>query len=318
MDDDARVRAGDCRERAVVTRATVGPIYGGAVASPGSVQVVVVGVDGSAASATALRWACAVVDPAGTVLAVHSGDSNDSDEAGVPADSAESWVARAGIADDRVVPTSTTAPPAAGLLDVARQHDADLVVIGAHEQRHRMWHRLGAIAHALLSSTDRPVAVVGADWDRREASSTVVAGVGDGPATRAALRWSAAFAAANDTPLELIRALPNRPVFHEDGLLDVIAFYVAPDLRRTWAVDDLERIADEIQRSTDAELSITWSARPGAPGPTLVEAGSDAALLVVGLHERPRATNDDVPAWLRRALLHAPCPVVIVPPASDA
>ncbi len=93
-------------------------------------QVVVVGVDGSAAAAAALRWACSVVDRDGTVHAVHA------DEDAATTALLESWIAEAmtdgaGAAHVRVVPSSRRAPTAEGLLADAddRVHvlDADAV-----------------------------------------------------------------------------------------------------------------------------------------------------------------------------------------------
>lgn len=239
------------------------------------VRSAVVGVDGSANSQAALAWARDVVGPDGSIREVHADED-----------------------------------PAQRLLRAAADMDADIVVIGVHTQSPLPPKRLGSVGKQLLSHTDRPVAVVGADHDRTDAPSTVVAGVGYGGATRAALAWSASWAETHGTALELIRAIPNRPVFRTDGLLDVLAFYIDRDMARDWAMDDIQAVADEIQASTDEELSISWSAPRGGTGPTLVDASDGASLLVVGLHE---ADRPDIAGWLHHALTHAPCPVVVVP-----
>jgi nucleotide-binding universal stress UspA family protein len=168
----------------------------------------------------------------------------------------------------------------------------------------------------LLEHTSCPIAIVG-DGAVAAPSNTVVAGVGHGPATRAALRWAAEYAETHGTALRLIRAVPNRPVFRIDGLLDVMAWYIDRDMATGWALEDLESAADSIERSTDDGLPISWSAPPGSPARVLTEESSSASLLVVGLHQDADAPVDDadhdVPHWLHHAITHAPCPVVVVP-----
>lgn len=257
--------------------------YGDLVAKRSPVRIAVVGVDGSAGSSAALDWARRAVGPDGAVHEVHADDD-----------------------------------PAGTLLRAAADQDADIVVIGVHSQSHLAQShlapkRLGHVGKELITRTDRPVAVVGAGPS--SGSSTVVAGVGHGDATRAALEWSAHYADTHGTAIELIRAIPNRPVFRTDGLLDVMAFYIDRDMAREWAMDDIRRLADEIQVATDEQLSITWSARRGGTGPTLVDASEGASLLVLGLHDSDRP---DVAGWLHHALTHAPCPVVVVPATAQS
>ncbi len=102
-----------------------------------------------------------------------------------------------------------------------------------------------------------------------------------------------------------------------------MAYYIDPELRRAWALEDIEAIAGEVQQATDDELAITWATPRHSKGVALVEASADAGVLVVGLHgplddddgQRDHGDDDhDVAPWLRHALIHAPCPVVVVPP----
>jgi hypothetical protein len=181
---------------------------------------------------------------------------------------------------------------------------------------------LGRVVGELLRTASRPVAIAGEPLtgSATPRSGAVVAGVGHGPATTTAVHWAAAYAVAHDCALHLIRAVRHRPVFRDDGLLDVVAYYVDPSLVHEWAMADVEALALELDRAADGGITITWSTPRGSPGPVLVEAGSSADLLVIGLHDRPADTaagsDHDVPGWLRHALLAAPCPVVAVPAAT--
>jgi nucleotide-binding universal stress UspA family protein len=240
------------------------------------VGTAVVGIDDAPAARAALGWATEV---AHDVRNVHVGDGD----------------------------------VALGLERAADECDADLVVVGMHEQRRGILRGLGPVVGSLLERTTRPLAVVGESHTDLEGDGAVVVGVGHGPATQAALRWAADWARLRSLRLELVRAVPQRPVFRPDGLLDLMAFYIDPTMATEWAAEDLATFADEVDAATGAEVSVGWSVPAGSPGAVLVEATDRAQLLVVGLHDRPGRADHDVPAWCRHVLLHAPCPVVFVP-----
>jgi len=248
-----------------------------------SIRSAVVGVDGSAASAAAQVWAEAIAD----VHEVH-------------------------VADGDV---------AVALQRNAAETGADLIAVGMHEQRRTFLRSLGPVVSTLLRLADRPIVVVGADHHPPVDGGTVVVGIGHGPATEAAVRWASTLAADHRAALDLIRAVPQRPVFRADGLLDVLAYYVDPTMAMNWAREDVEAIAAEIDGAshdrrrdgrTDGVVT-SASTAPGSTGPVLVDAATRADVLVVGLHDRPGADDHEIAPWCRRVLLHAPCPVVFVP-----
>ena len=268
-----------------------------------------VGMDGSDASRAALEWVCRSATPSDVVHAVHvHAATND------PAGDLEAWVESA-VTDGTIVRTVANGGERAdALLRVVDDVDAQLLAVG--HSSGRLTNRVGRTTMRLLEHTSCPIAIVG-DGAVAAPSNTVVAGVGHGPATRAALRWAAEYAETHGTALRLIRAVPNRPVFRIDGLLDVMAWYIDRDMATGWALEDLESAADSIERSTDDGLPISWSAPPGSPARVLTEESSSASLLVVGLHQDADApvgdVDHDVPHWLHHAITHAPCPVVVVP-----
>ena len=278
--------------------------------SESGVRSAVVGMDGSAASRAALEWTC---DGLGRDDIVHAIHVRPDDDSSARAD-LEEWVAESSTGDASIRPVVLVGDPAERLLQAADDFGADLVAVGSHGQSDPLPQRLGHVARQLLRHTRAPIAIVGDDASA-PATNTVVAGVGHGTATRAALRWATTYAVDHQTGLKLIRAVPDRPLFRSDGLLDVMAWYIDRDMATGWALEDLEAAADAIERSTDDDLTISWSAPSGSPGSVLADTSVGASLLVIGLHEddHESATYHDVPHWLQRVITHAPCPVVVVP-----
>jgi nucleotide-binding universal stress UspA family protein len=231
---------------------------------------------------------------------------------GAPASTAaQTWAE--GIADDLHEVHVTDDDVAAGIVRAADDVGADLLVVGMHDQRRRVLRGLGPVVGTLLATTTRPVVVVGEGHATGQGTATIVVGVGHGPATQAALRWAALFARERAARLELVRAVPHRPVFRPDGLLDLLAFYLDPSMAVEWAAEDLETFAREVDGMTGEAAPVGWVVPSGSTGAVLVEASERADLLVVGLHDRPGRDDHDVPPWCRHVLVHAPCPVVFVP-----
>jgi nucleotide-binding universal stress UspA family protein len=282
-------------------------------------ETVVVGIDDSDHSRAALEWACRTVGPGGTVQAVHAASRTGDDDH--LARQVDEWISAIDDAPQIVTSSERTGDPSDLLLRTSERAGADLIVVGVHDQRRLTPRRLGGTVRELLRHTNRPLAIVGADTTPQGGNASeptsVVAGVGEGSATRATMRWAATYAAARGLGLELVRALPNRPVFGADGLLEVMAYYIDPDLARGWAIEDIETLADEIRRSDGVDVPVTMSAPRGSTGPKLVDASRGAALLVLGLHDTD-APEHEVPLWLHHAVTHAPCPVVLVPVAASA
>lgn len=282
---------------------------------------VVVGVDGSAESLSALDWAAHAVGAGGVVHAVSVlSPGLELAAAAVQYDSAKlvtstmhdlesNWVAHVRERGHEVECTVLEDDAVDGLLRTAHEVDADLLAVGIHAKPALGPRTIGRIATKLVHQTDLPLVIVRAGAAAEAGiGNTVVAGAGHGAATHAAVKWAASYAERCGTALSLIRAVPHRPVFGTDGLLDVAAFYIDPKLLLEWATEDLIGLAEEIQESTASELAISRSVKVGEPGRRLVEAGIDAALIVVGRH------GGTIQPTLHHVLTHAPCPVVVVPP----
>jgi len=291
-----------------------------------TIRTVVVGLDGSVESMAALQWAGSVIAHDGVIHAVAAiSPARELAIAAVQIDSAQvitkltreleaDWTAPVREAGHNVVCHLIEDDPADALLQVSATVDADLVVVGIHAKPKHAPRTVGRVTAKLVHHTNRPLAIVddGVEGPRAELS-TVVAHAGHGATTDAPVQWAAGFADAHDTGLTLVRSTPNRPALGPDGLLDVLAFYLDPAMLREWAAEDLARLADEIQQSTEQHLRITWSSTSGAAGPRLIEASADAALIVVG-RDTQAGQGHVMSNELRHVIVHAPCPVVVIPP----
>lgn len=266
-------------------------------------RTIVVGIDGSPSSLEALSWASELVAAGGelhVVVAEHSASEG--------AELGRQWLSderlgsiepRLHVIDDRAARAIT-----GHAADVA----ADLVVVGLHSGLPAVPRAIGGVTHRLLRSSSCPVAVIRADG-AVAADAPIVVGVGDGPATHAALSWSARFAEQDHRTVELVRAVNIRPLLGVDNAVEVMASYVDPTLLRQWAEEEVDLVADGLrQQGLDVVTTVTTD----RPGHALVQAGTNARLLVVGRHFDGPITGYFTGVTLHHVLTHASCPVVVV------
>lgn len=279
---------------------------------------IVVGLDGAARSQGAVDWLADVVSADAVVHAVHAVRPESHPEAAGHPPDVEAWAddVRAALAHGdgsvSVVVHYGEGTPADALITVARDTGAHLIVVGSHDQAFQHPKLLGRTASQLVHDTPVPLVIVG-DRHAARAGETVVAGVGSGETTNASVAWAAGFAESRGAGLALVRAVHRDSFFTPEGVLSAIAWYLDPSAVGRWAREDLQRVAHLAQQSTDTELGIEWSTPLGKVGPELVEASADAQVLVVGRPSRGPGVDHVVPPWLHHAIVHAPCPVVIVP-----
>ena len=258
----------------------------------------------------ALRWAADFVGPQGVVRAVFASPHGDHAETRVSVEQVRKWTNSIRNQCDHVIDTVTSSEPSTALLDAAS--DVDVVVIGS---RHGPGSALGKLTSELVLSTTRPIVLVPpSPVVELGPTSTVVAGVGHGAATHAALRFAADVADRFGTSLTLVGAVPNRPFLGADGLLDVVAYYIDPSLLPEWAAEDLDEAAAMIQASTTHDVPITSTVIRGSIRRRLVDGSTEASLLVVGRHQDGVLSGRIVPAAVHHAIIRAVCPVVVVPP----
>jgi nucleotide-binding universal stress UspA family protein len=286
----------------------------------------VVGVDGSREAAAAIGWAAAALVPGGRLHAVHVlAPAEELALDAVLGDSvtmrhhrerelADVWLAP--VRDTGVdVRESVVEGAVSGcLLDVAADVGADAVVVGHHGRARVGPQVVGHVTGDLLHHSSLPVVVVPEGWDPESATGVPVAvGVGVAEPTRAAIRWAMKRAGVTGSGLLLVHALGHRSLFRSNGLLDVLAFHLDPTVIPGWVEEDLLALAEEIRAETGESVEMTISVDPGRIGARLVEAGERARLLVIGRGEPPLLRRHVLAPYLHHAIVHAPCPIAVVP-----
>lgn len=261
---------------------------------------IVVGIDGSPSSRAALAWARALAAPGDEVHAVaceRAPEDRDAlDREWAPNDQT-----------DRPFHLHVFDEDAEEILsDFAVEAQADLLVIGAHEGLIGTPRILGSLTHRLLRTSPCPLAVVP---ESTPTGGPVVAGVGDGPATRASIDWAAWFATREQRPVHLVRGVSIRPIFGVDHAVEVMASYIDSRLLTEWARAEVDLVASEL---TERGLEVTTTVEVGRAGRTLVDAAAGARVVVVGKHLDGPITGYFAGVTLHHVLTHAPCPVVVV------
>jgi nucleotide-binding universal stress UspA family protein len=146
------------------------PISGGPYGEPEAGPVIVVGYDGSPNARAALAYAARRAGPSGLVIIVYVhapgpgwfGAASYQPPTGGDPETAQSVARGAELELPPGIPHETVmrrgSPPTV-LQEIATEHDADEIVVGAHgsdpERR-----GLGNVTRALLEGVDRPVVVV--------------------------------------------------------------------------------------------------------------------------------------------------------------
>lgn len=290
---------------------------------------VVVGVDGTDASARALDWAAATVGPDGSVHCVAAAspliefgvDVVTGDPVGyldfLERHLAGDWTRRitGRVAQATVELREQNAGQA--LNEAAVEIGADAIVIGSHHHRALSGGVIGRSTRSLLRQLSTALVVVpdGAPEGLGK-DDPVVVGVGHGEATEAAVWWATQLADDRNLPVGLVRITGDAPVFQSNGVLDVVGYYLSPSDRESWTTRELARFADAVQENSDRALSIDVAVRSGLPAVQLVEASRTAGILVVGQHWSALSRGHHVSQPLRYLLGHAAGVVAVVPEAA--
>ncbi|MEV6252599.1 universal stress protein [Nocardia sp. NPDC051929] len=290
---------------------------------------VVVGVDGSAGSWTALRWAAEFAADRGRELEiVHGLDLVGTSwilgdyEVLVPSivdavrEQGNQMLTRAedvalSIAPGLRVSRRTSTDTGRQLL-IDHSAEAYAVVLGATGDTGTLTH-LGSTLLAVTAHAEGTVIVVRADSATPETvhrSGPVVVGVDGSPVGESAIAAAFAEAAARDAELVAVHVWSD---------WDSSRF--AGELGR------LDAVREDIERAILAERLAGWQEKfPGvrvtrkvemaAPGPHLLSWSKDAQLLVVGSRGRGGFAGMLLGSTANNLVQHASCPVMVVHPAS--
>jgi nucleotide-binding universal stress UspA family protein len=273
------------------------------------VGLVVVGVDGSASSELALRWAAEQVRLTGQQLqAVTSWDLPipydvpvagefdwEADAAGTLAKAVENVL---GETDAReVVQHVARGRPTRALLDAAR--DADLLVVGSRGHGGFTGLLLGSVSQHVIAHAGCPVVVV---HEHPTSTGRIAVGVDGSPESEQALRWAAGQARLTGAELHAVTAWQMPAAY---GL----TLQTEPD----WAAHSSQTLAAAIAGALGREDGerVVQEVVEDHPAGALLNAAEGADLLVVGSRGRGRFAGMLLGSVSRHVAAHAACPVVV-------
>jgi nucleotide-binding universal stress UspA family protein len=272
---------------------------------------ILAGYDGSPGSERALGWAVREARSRGTVLTVCHAWAPDSP---VPSGEGEAFdrARRAGeqnlaealrfarnlLSQEKAQPLLAGGPAAYVLCE--QSADADMVVVGSRGRGGLPGLLLGSVSQQVCAHASGRVVVVRGHWQPAAgyAPGPVVVGADGSAAAGAAIAFAAEEAVLRAAPLLAVCALADAP-----GSLGGAG-------RMQEAVDrEIARWEKE-----HPELTILRQVTPGQPRTALLDAASEAQLLVVGDRGRGGVRGMLLGSVSQAVLHHAPCPVGVVHP----
>jgi nucleotide-binding universal stress UspA family protein len=273
------------------------------------VQEIVAGYDGSAGSAGALDWAVWEARARGVALTVCHAWAPGVD--GPPGDGAAAEAARrygervlagglrraqAGIGPGEVRPLPAPGPPARVLCE--RSTDATMVVVGARGGGGLSGLPLGSVSLQVAGHASGPVTVVRGHIRRvpGHRPGPVVVGADGSGASQAAAAFAFGEAALRGVPLLAVCALADSAAVLGGG-------------RQVEA--DFERVLGKCA-ADHPEVTVRRVLAQGAPRGALLEAASQAQLLVIGARGRGGLRGMVLGSVSLAVLHYAPCPVTVI------
>lgn len=278
-------------------------------------EEIIVGMDGSAGAAAALRWAVRESNLRGwPVRAVHAGDGDQVSAGGLLGfdaagqEAAEKALAAAidsALGDDASEHISLEVVndrPAPALLE--RAVEAHLLVVGARGEGGFPHLHLGSVGTHCLQAAPCPVAIVRDDERGRWTDGRIVVGVdGSAPAQRA-LHWALAEAKLRACAVEVIHA----------WRLPVTGGFYAVAMEPALAEAGARHVLDAALAAEDTSGSRLAAHLPcGGPAERLLHAAETADLVVVGSTGKGAVRRLLLGSVSHQLAHHAPCPVLVVP-----
>ncbi|MFD0418706.1 universal stress protein [Streptomyces sp. NPDC127108] len=274
------------------------------------------GVDGSPESLAAARWAAAeaVLRDARLHL-IHVADHgpNEPGPAGAVArrrarlvlDEAEEQV-RSVCPSVRLSDEHAGGPATAALLRAA--DDAVMTVLGSRGLGAVKGLLVGSVAQGVLARTVRPAVLVRAA--ERQSNDAVVLGIDVAEQCDEVIDFAFSSALAHRAPLRVVHA------WHDPSPADIDpgdrALAEQPKRVREW-----QGFVDAVLRPwrlKHPDVAVTETVEKGHPAPMLLDAATDAGLLVVGRHVREHPhIGSQTGSVTHHVIHHATCPVAVVP-----
>ncbi|MEU8677763.1 universal stress protein [Streptomyces sp. NPDC048560] len=284
----------------------------------------VVGVDGSDASLTAVDWSVDEAVRHGLPLRMVHASLWERYEGTVPTWTvdrpsgqvfAENVV---GVAAERArrrapgltVTTAVLAEDASSAL-LREGHEAVALVVGSRGRGEFADLLLGSVGLVVAARSRCPVVVVRGDRQALEARhERVLLGIGDHDVDSLAVRFAFREAEARNAELDVVRTWRRPTASPVDHPL-LTSGDAAPHFEGA-ASEALDRALDAVARD-HPQVALRRSVLEGPAHKVLVERSAAADLLVVGARRRDGIVGMELGRVAHRALHHASCPVAVVP-----
>jgi nucleotide-binding universal stress UspA family protein len=199
--------------------------------------------------------------------------------------------------------------PAEVLAKAAHEPDAAMLVAGTRGHGGVAGLLLGSVSHSLTHTSSKPLVIVPKDWSAMTPSESrrrIVVGVDGSRPADDALRWAAEEAVLRGCRLEVVMVSPSSmlPAYHPYGL--------QPD-----ESDRYSRVREALDRAVDrvdtGEARLELTVVEGSPARTLVRVADGTEMLVVGSRGFGRA-HEAVSGSVSHACSHrATVPIAVIP-----
>ncbi|MFD8208827.1 universal stress protein [Streptomyces sp. NPDC059695] len=187
---------------------------------------------------------------------------------------------------------------------LAAAAEAELLVVGSHGLGSVRGFLIGSVGQEVIAEAARPVVLVrpGSEKDGpapgRNAPGKVVLGLDVNEAKDELLHFAFDFAGRHAVPLEIVHTWHDSFVHHAGA--------AAKQERAAALADAVRPFRERFPATEVAEVSA-----PGRAAEHLIDAASDARLVVVGRRRAARGAH--IGSVTHAVIHHAPCPVAVVP-----
>ncbi|MFC9588909.1 universal stress protein [Streptomyces sp. NPDC056944] len=271
---------------------------------------VTVGVDGSEGSVAAADWAADEAALRGDGLRLVYATRWAEHQLGAMkvshedrADAAEGVLAeterRVGSRQPGLTMTADEVEDAPVSVLLAAAAEAELLVVGSHGLGSVRGFIVGSVGQEVIAATQRPVVLVRPGYEKNSPQK-VVLGLDVNEADDELLNFAFDFAGRHRVPLDIVHTWHESFVHHAGA--------AAKDEKAAALAAAVRPFRDRFPATEVTEVSA-----PGRPAEHLVEAASDARLVIVGRRRAARGAH--IGSITHAVIHHASCPVAVVPHA---
>ncbi|MEK0099740.1 universal stress protein [Streptomyces sp. NPDC056121] len=283
---------------------------------------ITVGLDGSLESTAAARWAAREAELRGVELRITHAEEWLSPLGVAPAASeirrewAEALLSESADALRRdhprlgITKQSVDGPPAPSLVTAAST--ADMLVLGSRALGTVAGFVLGSVGMAVLQATEQPVVLVRRSGDALpnpdgEQPGGLVVGVDIGVPCDDLLAFAFAEASCRSCRLHVLHVCQPPPLFGYGGAYDPGVYAEVKERATTNLLDTVKPWRDKFPT---VEVAVRTPVAHAAH--TLVGAGAEADLIVVGRRIRPSPRGPHIGSTTHAVIHHATAPVAVV------